>query len=238
MRDFFQEWKNALLRAWEKMMQFDLPQKVRSQAAKGRYHEVAGAVLLGWLLGIAAMLAGGIFALVFNRFAGALIFAAAAWLLMFFHDRARGDGVIAAKISGALRSETLPLGIIIPVFMMILKFVLLGGVFFYGSKLVCTTVIAGGFALETLLLADAGFSPPVFEVSEAAMRRFWAVTIVVLIIAFIGSAPAAALTILGFALLLKFAKERLNEHGLTADDIRCYGAVMIWVSLISGILTF
>ena len=231
-------WSGALLRAWHKMMKPALPQKLYDFAAvNGKNQEAAAAVLLGWLLGTAAAAAGGIFSAVSNAFAGAFVFALAAWLLMFFHDHARGDGLIAARISGALAGESIPSGIIVPVFMMMVKFALLGGLFYSGSTLYCTLILAGGFAMETLLLADAGFSPPVFEASESAMRRFWTVTVLVLIFTFSGSKPAAALMILGFAVILKFAKERLNEQGLTADDIRFYGAMMIWVSIISGILT-
>lgn len=238
MNDFLRDWSGAVMRAWHKMMKLALPKKMYDFAvANGKHHELAGAVLLGWLLGIAAVLAGGIFSRIFNRIAGSFIFALLAWLFMYFHDHARGDGLIAARISGRLPGEEVPAGIIIPVFMMILKFALLMGLFYAGSAPFCGVIIAGSFAIEALLLADAGFSPPVFAVSEAAMHRFWIMTVLLLIFTFTGSKPAAALTILGFAILLKFAKERLNEQGLTADDIRFYGAMMIWVSLASGILT-
>lgn len=239
MHDFFVEIAGAVIRAWNKMMTVALPQKLSlSAAAGGKHYEAAGFVVLGWLLGMLAAAAGGLTMLLFNQAAGSFVFAAVAWLCLLFHDRGRGDGLIAARISGILPGESIPFGVVIPVFMMILKFVLLMGVFYYGTPFFGGIIIAGGFAIEALLLADSEFSPPVFDASELSMRRYWTAAVIVLVFTFLWAKPATALTILGFALILKHARSKFDRKGLTADDIRFYGALMVWTAAASGILTF
>lgn len=227
----------ALIRAWQKLIKIRLPQKWRSFAVhRGKYWEAAGFVLTGWLCGLLIALAGGVIQMLFNRMTGAFVFALFAWLFMLFHDHGRGDGLIAAHLSKLLPGEIIPFNIVVPVFMMILKFAVLMTIFYNGNALFFALAAAGTFAFEALLIVGADFSPPVIDFSERARKRFLLTVILVILLSFWQAKLATVFGVLAFAVFWKFANERSLERGLTADDIRCSGAAISWILLLSGML--
>lgn len=227
----------GILRAWQKLIKIPLPQKwMKFAAGNGKYDEAAGFILAGWLCGALIALIAGAGQMLFNRLTGAFIFALAAWLFMLFHDHGRGDGLIAAHLSRLLPGEVIPFNIVIPVFMMILKFALLMTLFYNGNALFFALVMAGTFAFEVLLITGADFSPPIVNFSDRARKRFLYAAVLVLLISFWQAKLAVAFGALLFAVFWKFAGERSAEHGVTADDIRCCGAAMSWILLLAGML--
>lgn len=237
MLEWLKKWSGALFLAWNKQMRLRLPESMRfANKGESRSCEMAAFVLLGGLMAtvvtIPALLAG----LVFTTFGGALIFGVLAWVVWLFHDHGRGDGLISARIAAYLPGKEMPYHLAIPVIMMILKLALLMALFACGRAWMLTLIWAGSFALEVLLLKDAGFSPPVTDFSGDATRRFWVVMSVILVINFLLSPLSSALAALFFAILWKVVRERLGNAPNLIDEIRCSGAVANWVLLLCGVL--
>ena len=69
MHDMLNNWLGAFCRAWERGLNFPLPEKLRKIAVKhGKIQESAAFVLTGWLAGIVIAVAGSVVHCFFSRF--------------------------------------------------------------------------------------------------------------------------------------------------------------------------
>ena len=238
MHDGLIGYVGAFLRAYEKELHLPLSERLRRIARKhGRKQEAAMFVFAGFIAGVVIAAAGGITGMFFNRFAGAMIFALLGVLLYLFHDRGRGDGTLAAMISDKLPNEYLPVDMIIPIGMLILKFALFMRLFYHGSSMMLPLIIAGSFALEVLMLMDAGFSPPVLDGSASSRRRYWVVLILVLFFTFFTGQLATAFCAVLFAFFWYNAEKRSRSKEISVVYIRVISAASVWgMLLISALL--
>lgn len=237
MREWFLNWGRVLASAWNKQMLLPLPERFRQEnSRKLDDREMAAFPLLGGCCALLVFLAALLGQLLFNRLGGALIFALSGWLFWLFHDHGRGDGLIADRLVSFLPGGEIPFRVVIPVFMMIMKFAMLMAIFFYGKGLLFTLVMGGLFAMEALLIKEAGFSPPVIGVSENAVQKFWTVLLILLAVNMPFSALGSAFSALFFAGLWRFSGQWIKREGCSKDDIRCYGAITGWLILLAGIL--
>lgn len=237
MRDFFREWGGAFARAWSKMIRLPLPLKLEQLAIEyGSSREAAAFVLAGWFSGVLIALLAVITAWCFNLLGGAVLFAVCMWLLLLWHDAGRGDGKIASIISGALPGDGGNFQVALPVFMMVMKFVLLMGVFYCGGGGFTALVIGGCFALEAQLLGALDVTPALLDFSPKALLRFRIVLGIVLIIGFLCAGIAAALSAMIFAMLCKSGSEKMLRIGIGSDDVRAYSSLFVWLSLICRLI--
>jgi hypothetical protein len=236
MQNWTVEWFNAMVKAWQKQMLLPLPEKLKNRRAGKNEYEMGAFVLLGFIVGLAAVLAGGIAELFFNRFSGALIFALAGWLLWIFHDHGRGDGLISQKLADLLPGDVLPYRAVLPVFMTILKYFLLFALFFKGGRCFLSLVFAGIFALEVLLIREAGFSPPVVNDSGRSVTVFWVVTALIVIFNFLLQPLCSVFAALVFALMFHFCRMKNLSGSEVVNTIRYTGAAAGWLMLLCGIL--
>jgi hypothetical protein len=181
-------------------------------------------------------LTGGIIRIFFNGFAGAMFFALFGVLFFLFHDRGRGDGILASFISGRLPGEYIPVNIIVPIGMMMLKFALFMRIFYHGSSMLLPLIIAGSFALETAMLMDAGFSPQVLDGSAASRRRYWVVLAVVLLLTFFTGRLASAFCAVLFAFFWYYAEKKGKKKEISPEYIRATSAASVWGMLIISAL--
>ena len=237
MRDGLIGYAGAFLRAWEKMLRLPLSEKLhRFSCRNGKIQEAAMFVFSGFAAGIITALAGGIIGIFFNRFAGAIFFALLGVLLFLFHDRGRGDGILSSVISGKLPSEYIPVNLIIPIGLLMLKFALFMRIFYHGNSMLMPLIIAGSFALETAMLMDAGFSPPVLDGSAASRRRYWVVLAVILLLTFFTGRLASAFCAVLFAFFWYYADKKGKRKEITPEYIRAMSAASVWGMLIISAL--
>ncbi len=237
MRDLWKKLLGALILAWNKQLRLSLPEKMHNLYRKsGAPYEMAAFILLGALGALAVTVVALLAGVIFNRFGGAFIFGIAAWVLWLFHDHGRGDGIIANVIASLLPGKELPYSLVITVFMMILKVSLLMALFYYGRALMLIAAWCGLAGIEVLLLREAGFAPPVMDFSDGAVKRFWMVLSVVLVICFCISPLGSAFGALAFAAVLKFAGKELVKVDHPMDFIRACGAAAGWLILLSAVL--
>ena len=238
MFELLKIWAGAMVRAWKKMIRLPLPLKLEKfAAANGGSREAAAFVLTGWLCGVIAAFAGGTAALFFNRIGGSLLFALLVFLLFLWHDGGRGDGKLVSLISRGLPGDNGVLLTALPVFLMVMKFALLMGVFHWGGGMFAALIIGGAFALEAYLLGSLDVTPPVLDFSPKALLRFRIMLALVLICGFFNSGIAAALSALIFVMLCKSGNEKMLQEGVGADDIRAYSSLFVWLSLICRVIT-
>ena len=227
----------ALLRALEKDLHLPLPEKWRVFSHRfGRKQEAAMVVLAGFLTGAAAAATSCIVKCFFNRFIGALLYALLYTLFWLFHDRGRGDGLLAAKAAAKLPDEYIPVKVIAPISLMILKFALLMVLFYHGGAFYGALVIVGGLALEVFMVMAAGGYPPVMDNSIGARRRTAWVALAALLMVFFSAETAAAFGALIFTLLLRYAEKKVTANGVTMAEIRFWCALCVWLMLLGGVL--
>lgn len=238
MQDKLNSWVGALARAWSKMIRLPLPLKLEQFAiGSGGNREAAAFVLIGWLCGILITFFAWVVALCFNRFGGSLLFAVLSWLLLLWHDAGRGDGKLVSLISGALPGDSGNFLAALPVFMMVMKFALLMGVFYYGNGTYLALVIGGCFALEAQLLGSLDVTPPVLDFSPGALFSFRVMLGIALLTGLFSAGIASALSALIFAMLCRSGMEKMSSTGLGSDDVRAYSSLFVWLSLICRVIT-
>ena len=91
-------------------------------------------------------------------------------------------------------------------------------------------IIAGSFALETAMLMDAGFSPPVLDGSAASRRRYWVVLAVILLLTFFTGRLASAFCAVLFAFFWYYADKKGKRKEITPEYIRAMSAASVWRS--------
>ena len=237
MRDWWKIWLGALVLAWKKQLCLPLPEKLNNLYQKsGKPYEMAAFVLLGGLGAVAAILTGSLAGIVFNRFGGALVFGIVSWVLWLFHDNGRGDGMISSVLASCLPGRELPYSLVLTVFMMILKVALLMMLFYSGKAWMLIFVWGGVSGIEALLLREAGFAPPVMDFSSSAVKRFWVVSVFVLLVSFLIFPLGSAFATLSFAAVWKISGKGLPSACNPVDFIRCSGASAGWLILLSAVL--
>lgn len=234
--DIVMELAGALLRVWHKHWNLPLSDRLEDVSQEyGSDTEAAAMVFAGWFAGLVIVFAGWFAGVVFNRIAGAVVFALAAWVLLLFRDRGMGDCMISARIARMLPGDFVQFPVIVPLVMTVIKISLLTAMFCCGGEAVFPLVSGGCVALEAFLLMNAGFSPPVVRNSAAGSRRLWICVIVLALISFLCTGTATAMAALIFALLWHFSGSRLHKYGMTAGDIRYWSALCGWFMLLAGV---
>lgn len=233
MHDLLSDSLGAFCRAWEKVFNFPLPEKMRKTAGtKGKTLESAVFVLIAWLCGLLAVLAGNLFLVLFSRFAGALIFAVLGWIFLLFHDRGRGDGTIAAWMVRHLPGEYIQLNLVLPVVVTMVKFALLMKLFYAGSGSLFALMLAGSFALEALLFQELG----VLNDSGNSVRNFLVTVLFILLLGILKSLLISSLSALVFAIMWKFSEKLFRKNSVTIGDIRSYSSFCFWLMLLVATL--
>lgn len=236
MKDWCEAWLAALTRAWTKQMDIPLPERWSAAGRRGDVREAAAFPVLGWLCGAAAAVPAILTAMVFNRFAGAFVYALTAWILLTFRDSGRSDGMIAALGEEFMPGESLPWNVIVPVALMIGRFALLMLMFQSGNAWHLPLVCAGIFSMEALLTLDGGFQPPLLNDSREARARLWIAVAVLTLISFLLCRVPTALGAAAFAALWLNFQRRGERDGATLAQISLAGGVTGWVLLLAGLL--
>ena len=236
MRNWFDLMWSALARAWDRQLDFPLPERMHRPAADGENPwELAALPVLGWLLGLVATLPGWLAERVFSPGAGALIFALVGFLALTFRDSGRSDGAVAAAVASALPGNELPWRLIVPVMLMIVRFALLLAVFSGGCRWQLPLVFAGIFAGETLLTLDGGFAPPLLPDAPGARRNFWIAAAAVTLISFLCGRLATALGAAAFVAVWQIFQRRAEREGTDLARIGLAGSLIGWVVLLAGL---
>ena len=237
MREWLTDWSRALLQVWNRQMHLPLPEKLKNRVKKSAgSREMAAFALLGTLCSLIIFLFAVLCSAIFNHLVGALIMAVCSWLFWLFHDHGRGDGLISKCLAGFLPVGEIPFLIVVPVFLLIMKFAALTALFFYGRGLMVTMVFGGMFAMEALLIKEAEFSPPVMDVSAGAMQKYWITLALLLLLNMFGSLAGSAFGALFFAAWWRYAGIKMKNSANPVDRIRFSGAVCAWLMLLAGLL--
>ncbi len=227
----------ALTGAWKKQMDIPLPRVLRTTSGDAGSLECAAFPVLGWLCGAVAALPGVITGMVFTPFAGALLFALCAWLLLTFRDSGKSDATLAVIIADALPGEAIPWRITVPVLLMIIKFMLLSAIFLCGNAWHLPLVLGAAFTMEALLTLDGDFMPPLLNDEPDSRSNMWIATVTLLFISFLLCRLPSALSALAFALIWKIFQNRTEKNGgTTLAEISLAGGITTWISLIIGAL--
>ncbi len=232
------------LGAWEMLSDLRLPVAVSGNSGAGALPFFP---LWGVVCGALCVLIGTLAALVTNRIAGAVIFAAVALAFMLAKDSCRGvnalrsfamgrrsRGAFGAALEhvscdgGADQTETLVAAV-----SALIEFILLLLIGLYGSAWYLPFVFAGGFTVQGVLAAEFGI---VADPERVDVKTMWIVFAVVGLISFvffplatvIGAVIVYALAVPG----VKFIRANVDAPG--ADIVTLWGALAELALLLSG----
>ncbi|MDD3886021.1 MAG: hypothetical protein PHI35_04050 [Victivallaceae bacterium] len=214
----------------------------------------------GALLGVLPVVLGGLTGVLFNRVAGAAVFAVAALFVLDWKDSGRGLGLLVSlfvlrtrgystfdalprlnhDLSGPL---TVPVG---AVFLPVLTMCKLGVLFllaYYEERLYFVAVTAGGAAVRGMLLTLPRIGAkrvPAFDLTSAQAGRMWisaaAIGIWLLFFYPLGTVIAGAVV---FIAVRESGRYFMREYsGVSGDLVNLAGAVTELVLLVLGMLFF
>lgn len=248
----------ALLNAWPMVIDFGLPQIVKSgkKVAPTRRMQLSAFPVLGAVCGLLLVLLGAFAIHVFNPVAGSLLFAVLAVLFLEFKDSGRGLGLflslVLALFSGMPWRDTLPrlksdlnrplntpLAVVFLSLLEISKLLFFFTLALYSTKYWLAVVFCGSFALQAslMLLPQAGTQIPFLAVSPDNRHFLW-FGVAPFALAALFYFPFAALAAAAFFFVfLRFAERTLKEEfdGVTADMITLAGTLTEYALLLIGI---
>ena len=231
---------SAVDAAWDQLLDFPKPQFLSGRGEGDIRNEfTAGAfLLLGWCGSTAVVLISALSWWIFNRAAGAVIFALLSWGVLTFKDSGRGDNALnrwlCEKLCGRYRfAEMEELLRVMPAVVKLFALIFIGwnGGFFY-----LTLVLTGAFGIQAALGLSADCTTEFFDRGEKAVKFFRTVLIVFLVYSFIfsrlGTLTAVLICIAVYALSLK----RLKNSGFSGSSISLAGTAAEWSLLAGGLL--
>lgn len=235
MKNLFEVIAGSLLYAWRKQMNIPLPRKLYKVSRGGGDWQCAGFPLLGWLLGLLIALAGALTELIFNVYAGALVFAILAWLLLFLRDSGKSDSLFAANIINRLPDSNVPMQTVVPVVLLLGRMILLVLLYVHGEMWHLPLVIGGIFTLEALLTIDGSFMPPLVDDSPESRRNMVSIAVILALVSFVFTPLATALGVTVFLVIRQVAQHKSDGEGSDLMQITLAGSGAGWALLLAGV---
>lgn len=231
---------SAVYSAWDQLLDFPKPQFLSGSRDDDRRNELtAGAFLfLGWVSGAAVALISALSSWIFNRAAGAVVFAVLSWAVLTFKDSGRGDNTLNRWLCGKLCGkrcfeEMEELLRVMPAVVKLLVLIFIGwnGGFFY-----LTLVLTGAFGIQAALALNADCTTEFFDRGENAVKFFRTMLIVLLVFSFVFSrvGTLAAAVICGAVYM--FSLKTLKSSGFSGSSISLAGTAAEWCLLAGGLL--
>ena len=247
---------NALAAVWEMLVDFPLPPVFRGSASPEPEMLLLAFPLVGAVLGLIPVLAGALTGMLFNRIAGAVIFALAAGIVLGFKDSGRGVLLLSSFVTRlmakesrqeALRELRHDAGVLdaqpAAIFVTLFAVVELGILFllsFYGAQWWIVAVAVAGATVQGVLATEprSGGRPGLIPQAEEKKGFSWfsaGVLFLFLLLRF--PRPAALLAGVAVFLLVRFFIRDFRDAagGVDADFITLGGAVTESAVLLLGL---